>query len=41
VASRGEHTPAQDSIAHRLEHNPVLGFAPWIIFWVIGGPSTC
>jgi Ca2+/Na+ antiporter len=42
VAWRAEAStlPAEESIAHRLEHNPVLGFAPWIIFWVIGGPST-
>jgi Ca2+/Na+ antiporter len=32
--------PAEESLAQRLEHSPFLGFAPWIIFWVIGGPST-
>lgn len=24
----------------RLASHPVVGFIPWILFWVIGGPST-
>jgi hypothetical protein len=24
----------------RLASHPVVGFIPWIVFWVIGGPST-
>jgi hypothetical protein len=32
--------PASEGLAQRLEHSPFLAFAPWIIFWVIGGPST-
>lgn len=24
----------------RLVSDPVVGFIPWILFWVIGGPST-
>jgi hypothetical protein len=32
--------PAAEGLAQRLEHSPFLAFAPWIIFWVIGGPST-
>jgi hypothetical protein len=28
------------SVSQRLARNPVVGFIPWILFWVIGGPST-
>ncbi len=24
----------------RLASHPVVGFIPWIVFWVVGGPST-
>ena len=27
-------------MAHRLARGPFAGFIPWILFWVIGGPST-
>ena len=26
--------------ARRLASHPAVGFIPWILFWVIGGPST-
>ena len=26
--------------ARRLGSHPVVGFIPWIVFWVVGGPST-
>lgn len=42
IAAPAEASPpaAGESLAQRLEHSPLLGFAPWIIFWVVGGPST-
>lgn len=32
--------PGAPSAGERLASNPVVGFIPWIVFWVIGGPST-
>ncbi len=32
--------PAEEPPARRLASHPVVGFIPWILFWVIGGPST-
>jgi hypothetical protein len=29
-----------DGLAQRLARGPFAGFVPWILFWVIGGPST-
>ena len=31
---------AHESVTQRLAQNPITGFVPWILFWVIGGPST-
>src|SRR5580692_9717938 len=28
------------SAGRRLVSHPVVGFIPWVLFWVIGGPST-
>ena len=30
----------QEPAPQRLASHPVVGFIPWIVFWVIGGPST-
>jgi hypothetical protein len=38
-APAAEQSP-QLSVSERLARNPVVGFIPWILFWVIGGPST-
>jgi hypothetical protein len=27
-------------LAHGLARSPLAGFIPWLLFWVIGGPST-
>lgn len=32
--------PEHNGLAHRLARGPFAGFIPWILFWVIGGPST-
>jgi hypothetical protein len=32
--------PEHNGMAHRLARGPFAGFIPWILFWVIGGPST-
>jgi hypothetical protein len=32
--------PEHYGMAHRLARGPFAGFIPWILFWVIGGPST-
>jgi hypothetical protein len=29
-----------EGTGRRLASNPVVGFIPWVLFWVIGGPST-
>jgi hypothetical protein len=34
----GEQPP--DGSGRRLASHPVVGFIPWVLFWVIGGPST-
>ena len=34
------YRPAEEPPARRLASHPVVGFIPWILFWVIGGPST-
>ena len=34
------YSPAEEPPARRLASHPVVGFIPWILFWVIGGPST-
>jgi hypothetical protein len=34
------YSPAEEPSARRLASHPVVGFIPWILFWVIGGPST-
>ncbi len=34
------YRPAGEPPARRLASHPVVGFIPWILFWVIGGPST-
>jgi len=34
------YSPADEPPARRLASNPMVGFIPWILFWVIGGPST-
>ncbi|MGH3393633.1 MAG: hypothetical protein ACRDPO_02985, partial [Streptosporangiaceae bacterium] len=34
------YSPADEPPARRLASHPVVGFIPWILFWVIGGPST-
>jgi hypothetical protein len=44
-AATGQTAPAAEqsphlSVSRRLARNPVVGFIPWILFWVIGGPST-
>jgi hypothetical protein len=31
---------SQPGAGRRLVSHPVVGFIPWILFWVIGGPST-
>jgi hypothetical protein len=32
--------PAEPTARRRLASSPAIGFVPWILFWVIGGPST-
>jgi hypothetical protein len=32
--------PEHSGLAHNLARGPFAGFIPWILFWVIGGPST-
>lgn len=32
--------PGNQPSGERLASHPVVGFIPWIVFWVIGGPST-
>jgi hypothetical protein len=32
--------PGKTPAVRRLASHPVIGFIPWITFWVIGGPST-
>lgn len=34
------HSPPGEPAAQRLASHPVVGFIPWIVFWVVGGPST-
>jgi hypothetical protein len=34
------YRPAEEPPARRLASHPVVGFIPWILFWVVGGPST-
>lgn len=34
------YSPADEPPARRLTSHPMVGFIPWILFWVIGGPST-
>jgi hypothetical protein len=34
------YSPADEPPARRLASHPMVGFIPWILFWVIGGPST-
>jgi hypothetical protein len=36
----GQQPEDHEGFAHRLASSPVGGFIPWILFWVIGGPST-
>ena len=36
----GAPPPGDQSSGERLASHPVVGFIPWIVFWVIGGPST-
>jgi hypothetical protein len=36
----GQQPEDHEGFAHRLASSPVAGFIPWILFWVIGGPST-
>jgi hypothetical protein len=33
-------TGQHDGLGRRLAHSPLAGFIPWVLFWVIGGPST-
>jgi hypothetical protein len=45
VASAGQQagpppSAEEESAAQRLVSHPVVGFIPWIVFWVVGGPST-
>ncbi len=32
--------PGEEPAGERLASHPVVGFIPWIVFWVIGGPAT-
>lgn len=32
--------PGQEPAGERLASHPVVGFIPWIVFWVVGGPAT-
>jgi hypothetical protein len=32
--------PEHGGLARGLAHSPFGGFIPWILYWVIGGPST-
>jgi threonine/homoserine/homoserine lactone efflux protein len=32
--------PGDQPEGERLASHPVVGFIPWIVFWVVGGPST-
>lgn len=32
--------PEQAGVTRRLAQSPFVGFIPWILYWVIGGPST-
>lgn len=34
------YSPADEPPARRLASHPVVGFIPWILFWVIASPST-
>jgi hypothetical protein len=38
--SASQQPDEREGFAHRLVSSPVAGFVPWILFWVIGGPST-
>ena len=38
AAAQAGESPA--GTGRRLATHPVVGFIPWILFWVIGGPST-
>ena len=37
-AAQASESPA--GTGRRLATHPVVGFIPWILFWVVGGPST-
>jgi len=34
------YSPADEPPARRLASHPMVGFIPWILFWVIASPST-
>ena len=38
--ARASGPPSEQPAGERLASHPVVGFIPWIVFWVIGGPST-
>jgi threonine/homoserine/homoserine lactone efflux protein len=38
--ARASGSPSEQPAGERLASHPVVGFIPWIVFWVIGGPST-
>lgn len=37
---RQQATAEHGGLVHNLAHNAFAGFIPWILYWVIGGPST-
>jgi hypothetical protein len=34
------YAPEHGGLIHNLAHSAFAGFIPWILYWVIGGPST-
>jgi hypothetical protein len=39
-AGPGQAGRQEEPAGERLSSHPVVGFIPWIVFWVIAGPST-
>jgi hypothetical protein len=39
-SASAQQPPAGPHGLQRIARIPLLGFAPWVLFWVIGGPST-
>jgi hypothetical protein len=39
-ARPGPQAHDSEGLARRFARSPVAGFVPWILYWVIGGPST-